>query len=96
MFVMKLLLAMHKGADGKSCTEEDTVGYLNNNVNTVWFWGKGNAILIWDIGGMILIGENYVFQNNPASVPYCPIEIPHGMDCDMSRTFVVRELRVAA
>jgi len=62
MYVMKLLQPAHKGADWKSCTEKDRISVFNDNVNIVWFWGKGNAILIWNIGVMTLIGENLVFR----------------------------------
>jgi len=39
---------------------------------------KVNAILIWEIDGMKLIGKRNV-QNLPVSVSNCPTEIPHGI-----------------
>jgi hypothetical protein len=50
IFVVELLLPTHKGADWKFSFRERVV-LRNDNVNSVWFWGKVNAILIWDGGG---------------------------------------------
>jgi len=53
-----------------SCTEIEGIVLFNENVNILWFCGKENAILIWDIGGMIMTGENEVFRIIPLSAKF--------------------------
>jgi hypothetical protein len=35
--------------------------------------------MVWSMGGMILMGENWSTREKPVQVPLCPPQIPHGL-----------------
>ena len=53
-----------------SCAEIERIVLFNDYVNILWFYGKENAILIWEIGGMKMTGEDEVFRIIPFSAKF--------------------------